>query len=145
MFRWATQLSKQIAKRGLQFDTIPCSLNVFYCKHSWGWWFQAPSRSLWCHCNVNKTSCFSLSTNIDEQNFCMLYLLDSNSVVNSKSWLYKVSKICTGMRKHISITCLQWSIALVFQLEFPSKVNRSYLENSWIVKHAYSLISMNKK
>ena len=21
-------------------------------KQSWGWWFETPSRSLWCHCNM---------------------------------------------------------------------------------------------
>ena len=36
------------------------SLDVFFdlrldkrlSKQSWGWWFETPSRSLWCHCNV---------------------------------------------------------------------------------------------
>ena len=25
-------------------------------KQSWGWWFEAPLRSLWCHCNVNRNA-----------------------------------------------------------------------------------------
>ena len=36
------------------------SVNVFFdlrlnkrlSKQSWGWWFETPSRSLWCHCDV---------------------------------------------------------------------------------------------
>ena len=30
-----------------------CALNKPWCKQSWGWWFEAPSRSLWRHFNVN--------------------------------------------------------------------------------------------
>ena len=26
-------------------------LNKRLSKQSWGWWFEMPSRSLWCHCN----------------------------------------------------------------------------------------------
>ena len=26
-------------------------LNKWLSKQSWGWWFEMPSRSLWCHCN----------------------------------------------------------------------------------------------
>ena len=25
---------------------------------SWGWWFETPSRSLWCHCNVQQKARF---------------------------------------------------------------------------------------
>ena len=28
-------------------------LNKRLSKQSWGWWFEAPSRSLWRHCNAN--------------------------------------------------------------------------------------------
>ena len=31
-------------------------LNKRLSKHSWGWWFETPSRSLWRHCNVNQNS-----------------------------------------------------------------------------------------
>ena len=35
------------------FDVFldPCQ-NKRLVKQSWGWWFEMPSRSLWCHCNV---------------------------------------------------------------------------------------------
>ena len=26
-------------------------LNKWLSKQSWGWWFETPSRPLWCHCN----------------------------------------------------------------------------------------------
>ena len=33
-------------------------LNKRLSKQLWGWWFEAPSRSLWRHCNViEKTAC----------------------------------------------------------------------------------------
>ena len=28
-------------------------LNKRLSKQPWGWWFETPSISLWCHCNVN--------------------------------------------------------------------------------------------
>ena len=31
------------------FDLRP---NIRLSKQSWGWWFETPSHSLWCHCNV---------------------------------------------------------------------------------------------
>ena len=35
------------------FDLRP---NKRLSKHWWGWWFETPSRSLWCHCNVCQCS-----------------------------------------------------------------------------------------
>ena len=32
-------------------------LNKRLSKQSWGWWFEMPSRSLWCHCNDTKRTC----------------------------------------------------------------------------------------
>ena len=35
------------------FDVLfDLRLNNRSSKHSWGWWFETPSRSLWHHCNV---------------------------------------------------------------------------------------------
>ena len=30
-------------------------LNKWLSKQSWSWWFQMPSRPLWCHCNETTT------------------------------------------------------------------------------------------
>ena len=38
--------------RGVLMFSYIRSLNKRSSKQSWGWWFEAPSRSLWCHCNV---------------------------------------------------------------------------------------------
>ena len=35
----------------LMFSLIP-ALNKRLSKHSWGWWFETPSRLLWRHCNA---------------------------------------------------------------------------------------------
>ena len=43
-------------RRALMFSLI-CTLNKRLSKQSWGWWFQTPSRSLWCHCNVIEKYC----------------------------------------------------------------------------------------
>ena len=29
-------------------------LNKRLSKQSWGWWFETPSRSIWCHCNLER-------------------------------------------------------------------------------------------
>ena len=35
-----------------RFDVVfDIRLNKWLSKQSWGWWFETPSRSLWCHCN----------------------------------------------------------------------------------------------
>ena len=35
------------------FDVVfDLRLNKCLSKQSWGWWFEMPSRSLWCNCNV---------------------------------------------------------------------------------------------
>ena len=37
----------------LSFDVFfDLRLNKWLSKHSWGWWFETPSRPLWRHCNV---------------------------------------------------------------------------------------------
>ena len=43
-------------RRALMFSLI-CTLNKRSSKQSWGWWFETPSRSLWCHCNVIEKYC----------------------------------------------------------------------------------------
>ena len=37
--------------RGALMFSLIC-LNKRLSKHSWGWWFETPSRSLWRHCNA---------------------------------------------------------------------------------------------
>ena len=47
---------------GVFFDL---RLNKCLCRHSWGWWFETPLRSLWRHCNVCpilSSRCFSSCT-----------------------------------------------------------------------------------
>ena len=33
-------------------------LNKQFSKQLWGWWFEMPSRSLWCHCNELHRDCW---------------------------------------------------------------------------------------
>ena len=42
-------------------------------KHSWGWWFEAPSRSLWRHCNV-VIHFFLLCIAGDKKDTCVIVL-----------------------------------------------------------------------
>ena len=37
---------------GALIFSLICALNKWLSKQLWGWWFEMPSRSLWCHCNV---------------------------------------------------------------------------------------------
>ena len=39
--------------RGALVFSLICALNKRLSKQSWGWWFETPSRPLWCHCNGN--------------------------------------------------------------------------------------------
>ena len=34
-------------------------LNIRLSKQSWGWWFETPSRPLWCYCNWLRFACTS--------------------------------------------------------------------------------------
>ena len=38
--------------RGALMFSLVCALNKRLSKHSWGWWFETPSRPLWSHCNA---------------------------------------------------------------------------------------------
>ena len=41
----------------LSFDSFfDLRLNKRLSKQSWGWWFETPSRSLWCYCNDQATN-----------------------------------------------------------------------------------------
>ena len=39
-------------------DSVDLCLNKRLSKQSWGWWFEAPSRPSWRHCNVNIRLCW---------------------------------------------------------------------------------------
>ena len=39
--------------RGALVSSLICPLNKRLSKQSWGWWFERPTHSLWCHCNVD--------------------------------------------------------------------------------------------
>ena len=53
-------LHKGQGRGSLMFSLI-CALNGRLSKHSWGWWFETPMRSLWRHCNETSKSAMSLS------------------------------------------------------------------------------------
>ena len=46
--RWIPHTKASNAGFGVLFDL---RLNKQLSKQSWGWWFETPSRPLWCHCN----------------------------------------------------------------------------------------------
>ena len=50
-YRWIPLTKASDADRWYFFDL---RLNKRLSKHSWGWWFETQSRSLWRHCNVYK-------------------------------------------------------------------------------------------
>ena len=44
--------SQRPVTRRWSFDVfLHLCLNKRLSKQSWGWWFETPSHSLWCHCN----------------------------------------------------------------------------------------------
>ena len=48
---------RPVARSFNLFCDLP--LNKRLSKQSWGWWFETPSRSLWCHCSVIERFPFS--------------------------------------------------------------------------------------
>ena len=68
------------------FDLRP---NKRLSKQSWGWWFETPSRSLWCHRNVTRSS------------------------VGNKSWPYDGVHIIVGSVGSCAIYCSLQTIIIV--------------------------------
>ena len=52
----AGEFPSQSQRRGALMFSFVCALNKRLRKPSWGWWFEAPSRSLWRHVNELKAS-----------------------------------------------------------------------------------------
>ena len=50
-------------------------LNKRLSKQSWGWWFETPSRSLWCHCNAPYQNYSNLLKTVQNS----LYSTETNS------------------------------------------------------------------
>ena len=44
--------------RGALMFSLICTWKKRLRKQSWGWWFETPSRSLWCHCNGLNRCCW---------------------------------------------------------------------------------------
>ena len=55
VIKWKSFPSQRPVTHGFDVFFDLC-LNKRLSKHSWGWWFETPSRSLWRHCNVLKAS-----------------------------------------------------------------------------------------
>ena len=68
-------------------------LNKRLSKHSWGWWFETPSRSLWRHCH-----------DVETLRQRRAYLL--KFITQHKGWCWNSSHITWSN----SITCLMMSI-----------------------------------
>ena len=52
-------------------------LNKRLSKQPWGWWFETPSWSLWCYCNVMILACtfFDFLSLVDFKNFLFIFYL----------------------------------------------------------------------
>ena len=79
----------------LMFSMI-CALNKRLSKKSWCWWFGTPTRSLWRHCN-DERSWVNL-TNISVYCFCVLC-----STMSYFSILWHVSCIFDKFTIHLSL------------------------------------------
>ena len=71
-------------------------LNKRLSKQSWGWWFETPSGSLWCHCNDHLTSWLSVDIGL-LTNQCQAMIW---SYVNSLS----ISALCASLSKTTNTT-----------------------------------------
>ena len=63
-------------------------LNKRLSKQSWGWWFEMPSCSLWCHCNVSEPKILQLrKVNMKHVRKKTQFLIISYSLIISQ-WCY---------------------------------------------------------
>ena len=72
-------------------------LNNRLSKRSWGWWFETPSRPLWCHCNVTMTSWHVNS-------FCITGILGESS--RDKWSLFIKGQWCEALMLPLTFKCL---------------------------------------
>ena len=70
-------------------------LNKQLCKQLWGWWFETPLHSLWCHSNVE-------TKNTHHWHGCQIYLDTWRWQVEKHNVPYDHKKLC------ISFTSLKW-------------------------------------
>ena len=84
-------------------------LNKRLSKQSWGWWFETPSRPLWCHCNVYEAYLADLCTG--DKDWCVYFPLSFavflkkviNSRMHNKSRHYKTISSCFPTEWHFNI------------------------------------------
>ena len=63
-------------------------LNKQLSKQMWGWWFETPSHSLWCHCNDNIGSDNGSVPCGEPTNFLEQWWLSSMMPYGIASWYY---------------------------------------------------------
>ena len=69
-------------------------LNKQLSELSWGWWFEMPLHSLWCHCNVHQISLWldQSSKNYNNDNFHQICNLYQNIIGATGMQQYTVDK-----------------------------------------------------
>ena len=99
--RWSPRTKASDAEFDVFFDL---RLNKRLSKHSWGWWFETPSRPLWCHCNEqgDRTVVISvrwLPGDLDEmfsETILQLLSLDHHIINGGYQLLYGGPQLVTG-------------------------------------------------
>ena len=80
------------------FDVfIDLRLNKRLSKQSWGWWFETPSHSLWCHCNggwgfVLVKALSIIVTYIKTTNDWEQYVTNERVKHCQNEWIYLISE-----------------------------------------------------
>ena len=72
--RWFPLTKASNAGGALTFLLIWALIN-WLSKHSWGWWFVLPSRSLWRRCNVLTPNSHRINVPKDKQDLAKLYII----------------------------------------------------------------------
>ena len=57
-------------------------LNKRLNKQSWGWWFEAPSRPLWCHCNMKGGVRAQMACSDKEKNYNIILSFGYGDMTN---------------------------------------------------------------
>ena len=95
--------------RTLMFSLI-CALDKWLSKPTWGWWFEMPSCSLWCHCNKKKSRLIEIA----------LKFLPGDKQLSEPM----LTKICVAMQHHwATMSYRAISESLIFCIVFNITVN----------------------
>ena len=107
----------------LQRPVTPCFDGFFDLrlnKQSWDWWFETPSRSLWRHCNVRKTTLWQINNNKWDTNCKKSIRVVPDAIIYKKTdplrnlvAYFNQGSVCK-MKTHLWLNLFSTSVVICF-------------------------------